>query len=78
MTLGRVYWSASVRWRYQYVRTRGGQEVVRTVRMKPDLARLQRRVVDVLVTDLAKFFDIIAHDVHPVVGAGRAWETPAT
>ena len=34
-----------------------------------DLARLQRRVVDVLVTDLAKFFDVIAQDLHPIVGA---------
>ena len=45
------------------------QEVVRTVHMKMDLTRLQRRVVDVLVTDLAKFFDVIAQDVHPIVGA---------
>ena len=37
--------------------------------MKLDLARLQRRVVDVLITDLAKFFDVIAQDVHPIVGA---------
>ena len=45
------------------------QEVVRTVHMKLDLARLQRWVVDVLITDLAKFFDVIAQDVHPIVGA---------
>ena len=45
------------------------QEVVRTVHMKLDLARLQHRVVDVLITDLAKFFDVIAQDVHPIVGA---------
>ena len=44
-------------------------EVVRTVHMKLDLARLQNRVVDVLITDLAKFFDVIAQDVHPIVGA---------
>ena len=37
--------------------------------MKVDLARLQHRVADLLVTDLAKFFDIIAQDVHPLVGA---------
>ena len=30
------------------------------MQMKLDLARLQRRVVDTLVTDPAKFFDIIA------------------
>ena len=36
------------------------QEVVRTVQMKQDLARLQRGVVDVLVTNLTKFFDVIA------------------
>ena len=45
------------------------QEVVRMVHMKLDLARLQRRVADVLVTDLAKFCDVIAQDVHPIVGA---------
>ena len=38
------------------------------VHMKLDLAKLQRRVVDVLITDLAKFFDVIAEDVHPSVG----------
>ena len=36
------------------------QEVVRTVHMKLDLARLQRRMVDILVTALAKFFGVIA------------------
>ena len=45
------------------------QEVVRTVHMKLDLAKLQNRVVDVLITDLAKFFDVITQDVHPIVGA---------
>ena len=45
------------------------QEVVRTVHMKLDLARLQSRIVDVLITDLAKFFDVIAQDIHPIVGA---------
>ena len=45
------------------------QEVVRTVHMKLDLAKLQHRVVHVLITDLAKFFDVIAQDVHPIVGA---------
>ena len=54
------------------------QEVVRTVHMKLDLARLQRRVVDVLVTNLAKFFDVIACYVHPIVGArpGLGDESP--
>ena len=37
--------------------------------MKLDLAKLQHRVVDVLITDLAKFFDMIAQDIHPIVGA---------
>ena len=37
--------------------------------MKLNLARLQHRVVDVLITDLAKFFDMIAQDIHPIVGA---------
>ena len=37
--------------------------------MKLDLARLQRRVVDGLVTDLAKFFDVIGQDTHPIPGA---------
>ena len=45
------------------------QEVVRTVHMKLDLARLQNRIVDVLITDLAKIFDVIAQDIHPIVGA---------
>ena len=37
--------------------------------MKLDLARLQHRVVDVLITDVTKFFDVIAQDIHPIVGA---------
>ena len=45
------------------------QEVVRPLHMKLDMARLHCRMVDVLVTDLAKFFDAIAQDVHPMVGA---------
>ena len=45
------------------------QEVVRTVHMKLDLARLRHRVVDVLIIDVAKFFDVIAQDFHPIVGA---------
>ena len=45
------------------------QEVVHTVHMKLDLARFQHRVVVVLITDLAKFFDVIAQDVHSIVGA---------
>ena len=45
------------------------QEVVRTVHMKLDQARLQHRVVGVLITDLAKYFDVIAQDIHPIVGA---------
>ena len=42
-------------------------EVVRTVHMKLDLAKLGLRVVDVLNTDLARFFDEILHDVNPIV-----------
>ena len=45
------------------------QEVVRTVHMKLDLAKLHRRVVHILITDLTNFFDVIAQDVHPIVGA---------
>ena len=45
------------------------QEVVRTVHMKLDQAQLQHRVVHVLITDLAKIFDVIAQDLHPIVGA---------
>ena len=45
------------------------QEVVRTVHVKLDVARLQHRAVDVLTTDLANFFDMIAQDVHPIVGS---------
>ena len=36
------------------------EEVVRTVHMKLDLARLRHRVVDVLITDLAKYFGVIS------------------
>ena len=43
-------------------------EVVWTVHRTLDMARLQGQVVDVLITDLAKYFDVIAQDVHPVVG----------
>ena len=45
------------------------QEVVRTVHIKLDLASLQHRAVDVLITDLAKFFDVIAQDVNAILGA---------
>ena len=45
------------------------QEVVRTVHMQLDLARLEHQVVDVLITDLAKFLDVIAQNVHPILGA---------
>ena len=45
------------------------QEVVRTVHMRLDLARVQHRIVDVLITDLAQFFDAIAQDIHPIVRA---------
>ena len=44
-------------------------ESVHTVHMKRDLARLQRRVAYVLVTDFAKLFDVIAQDVHLIAGA---------
>ena len=37
--------------------------------MKLDLARLWYRLLDVLITDLAKFFDVIGKVVHPIVGA---------
>ena len=36
--------------------------------MKLDMARLRGQVVDVLISDLAKCFDAIAQDVHPIVG----------
>ena len=36
--------------------------------MRLDLAKLQHRVVDILIIDLAKFFAVIAQDVHPIVG----------
>ena len=45
------------------------REVVCTAHMKLDLAMLQHWVVDVLITDPAKFFNVIAQDVHPIVGA---------
>ena len=45
------------------------QEVVRTVHMKLNQAWLQHRVVNVLITGLAKYFDVIAQDIDPIVGA---------
>ena len=36
------------------------QEVVRMVHMTLDLARLRRQVVDVVITDLVNFLDVIA------------------
>ena len=42
-------------------------KVVRTVHMVLNMARGQ--IVDVLISNLAKYFDIIAQDVHPVVGS---------
>ena len=41
-------------------------EVVHTVHMTLDMAHLRGQVVDVLITDLAKYFYIIARVVHPV------------
>ena len=48
------------------------QEVDHTVHMKLDLAKLQRRVVDVLITDLAKFFDVVAGSPCGPGGGGGA------
>ena len=45
------------------------QEVVRTVHVKLDFAKLHQRVVDVLITDLPIFLGVITHAVHPIVGA---------
>ena len=42
--------------------------MVRTVHMKLDLAKLQHRLVDILITDLAKYFDVIART------STRSWE----
>ena len=39
------------------------------VHMKLNLARLQHRIVDVPIRALAKFFDVIAQDIRPIVGA---------
>ena len=44
------------------------KEVVSTVHMKLDLAKLKHRVVDVHITDPAKFVCVINQDVHPIVG----------
>ena len=44
-------------------------EVVRKVHMTLDIAPLRWQVVDVLIGDLAKCFDAMAHDVHPIVGS---------
>ena len=45
-------------------------DVVRTVHMTLDLVRLRGKVVGMLITNLAKYFDIIAQ-VHPmVIGLG--------
>ena len=37
--------------------------------MKFDRAKLPRRVVDVLLTNLTKFFDVLVQPVQPIVGA---------
>ena len=44
-------------------------EVVPTIHMTLDLAHLLKQVVDVLISDVAKCFDVIAHDMHPLVGS---------
>ena len=60
---------------------RGMQEIslpegVCTVHMRWVLAMLQHCIVDVLITDLAKFLDMIVQDIHPIVesqvGLGEA------
>ena len=45
------------------------KETLRTAHKKLDFGRLKRRVVDVLVKDHAKFFDIITQYVDPIMGA---------
>ena len=44
-------------------------EVVWTVHMALDMARLGGQTVDILIGNLAKYFDVIAQDVHPMVGS---------
>ena len=44
-------------------------KVVRAVHMLLDLVCLRGEVVDVLITHRAKYFDVLAQDVHPVVGS---------
>ena len=39
------------------------------------MVHLHGQVVDVLITNLAKYFDTIAPDVHPVVGCHRGLGT---
>ena len=44
-------------------------EVARAVHRTLDMARLGGQMVDVLIGDLAKYFDDMAQDGHPVVGS---------
>ena len=44
-------------------------EIVRTLHIKLDPAKLERRLVVILVIYLAKFFDAMAQTVHPIVWA---------
>ena len=41
---------------------------MRVIHMTLDMARLHGQAVDVLITDQAKYFAVIAQGVHPVVG----------
>ena len=47
-------------------------EVVCTVHMTLEIVRLCVQMVDELITDLAEYLDVIAQDVHPVVGSGTS------
>ena len=44
-------------------------EVVRVALMTIDMAKMEGVRLEILITDLSKFFDVIPQDMHPVVGA---------
>ena len=44
-------------------------EVVRVALMTIDMAQMRGTRLEVLITDLSKFFDVIPQDMHPLVGA---------
>ena len=44
-------------------------EVFKVALMTIDMAKMEGVRLEILITDLSKFFDVIPQDMHPVVGA---------